>query len=443
MDLAGLFDKATRRELGAIQARKLRNLVTHARAHSPFYAQRLRNVDPDAPDLLRRLPILDKASMIENLPEILTDDRLRTVDLGMHVDGLTGDELLFDEYRVMASGGTSGTRGFYVYDRIAWVETVASMGAAAILLGMAPREPKVRAATVWAAGSAHMSARIAMSFQSPAYERLSLSAMSPAAEMVASLNDFQPDWLSCYPSIAALLAEEQMAGRLKISPQVVMTTSEQCTPGMRARIADAWGSEPFNTYAATEAGGIALECDHHGGMHLFETQVLIEVVDDDGRPVPDGEAGSRVLVTNLFNRTQPIIRFELTDIVTMAAEPCSCGRSSRRIKAIDGRSDDIMRLPDVDGTDVPVHPNHFAEAIESVGAVLAYQVTQAEDGIDVSIVASDDVAEIVTERIRANLALLKVTQTPIRVARVERIARPEGHSGKFKLVQARRNGVGR
>jgi phenylacetate-coenzyme A ligase PaaK-like adenylate-forming protein len=436
--LARVFETATRGELDALQARRLRELVAHAAVHSPFYSDALRGVDLDAPDLLGRLPTLNKELMIENLPAILTDERLREIDLGRHVDGLAGDELLFDEYRVMASGGTSGVRGLYVYDRKAWVEVLAGMGAAAILLGMAPREPKVRSATIWAAGSAHMTARIAQGFQSPAYERLSLSAMAPAADMVAALNDFQPDWLSCYPSIAALLADEQLAGRLKISPQVVMTTSEQCTPGMRARIASAWETQPFNTYAATETGGMALECDHHGGMHVYESQVILEVVDDEGRPVPDGEPGARVLVTNLCNYAQPLIRFELTDLLTVAAQPCACGRQSRRITAIEGRADDIMRLPGRGGFDVPVHPNHFAEAIESLAEVNAYQVVEGEDGIAIAIVATDDVADSVAARVQANLATLGVTQAAVRVQVVERIERPSGASGKFKLVHARR-----
>jgi phenylacetate-coenzyme A ligase PaaK-like adenylate-forming protein len=435
--LARLFEAATREDLDAIQAQRLRALVAHAREYSPFYATRLRGIDLDAPDLLRRLPTLNKASMIENLPAILTDARLREVDLAAHVDGLAGDELLLDEYRVMASGGTSGVRGFYVYDRKAWVEVAAGMGAVAFLLGLPPRLPRVRAATIWAAGSAHMSARIAMSFRSPAYTRLSLSAMAAASELVAALNDFRPDWLSGYPSVVALLAEEQIAGHLQISPRVVMTTSEQCTPGMRSRIAAAWGTEPFNTYSATEAGGMALECDHHGGMHIFESQVALEIVDDDARPVPDGEPGARVLVTNLYNQTQPLIRFELTDMVTLAAEPCPCGRPSRRITAIDGRSDDIMRLTDERGNDVPVHPNHFAEAVESVAAVSAYQVIEVADGVAITIVASEGATETVAARVRANLEPLGVAHTPIRVDQVERIARPSGASGKFKLVHAK------
>ena len=70
----------------------------------------------------------------------------------------------------------------------------------------------------------------------------------------------------------------------------------------------AWHVEPFNVYAATETGGVAAECRHHHGMHLFEDLVIPEVVDNDYRPVPLGQSGDRLLVTVLFRRTIPLIR---------------------------------------------------------------------------------------------------------------------------------------
>ena len=85
---------------------------------------------------------------------------------------------------------------------------------------------------------------------------------------------------------------------------------------------------PFDGYASTETGMLASECDRHAGMHVFEDLVHIEVVDDDGRAVPDGTAGSRMLVTNLINRTLPMIRFELTDLVTIAPGPARAGGRS-------------------------------------------------------------------------------------------------------------------
>jgi phenylacetate-CoA ligase len=420
---------------------RLRRLVEHARAKSPFHAERLRNIDIDAPDLLSRLPTMDKQLMMCELPRVLTDPRLRDLDLDRHLAGLTDDALLFGRYRIMATGGTSGTRGLFVYDRESWTEVMAMLALAPRWLGVSPGIPRPRMATVWASGPAHMTARLASSFRTPVFRRLTLAATMPIARIVAELNAFSPVWLSAYPSIAALLAEEQRAGRLTISPRVVLVSSEQCTPAMRSRIAAAWGVQPYNTYATTEGASTAVECHRHDGLHIFESHVVLEVVDADGRPVADGHPGAKVLVTNLYNHAQPLIRYEVSDLVTVTSEACACGRTTRRITSIDGRADDIMELLTLGGDPVPVHPNHFAEAIEAIAGVHAYQVTELKHGIQISAVApahgSDEIAKAITAAIRQRLEPLEVAHTPLCVRIVEQIPRPDVASGKFKLISAR------
>jgi phenylacetate-CoA ligase len=286
-----------------------------------------------------------------------------------------------------------------------------------------------------------MTARLASSFRTPVFRRLTLAATMPIARIVAELNAFSPVWLSAYPSIAALLAEEQRAGRLTISPRVVLVSSEQCTPAMRSRIAAAWGVQPYNTYATTEGASTAVECHRHDGLHIFESHVVLEVVDADGRPVADGHPGAKVLVTNLYNHAQPLIRYEVSDLVTVTSEACACGRTTRRITSIDGRADDIMELLTLGGDPVPVHPNHFAEAIEAIAGVHAYQVTELKHGIQISAVApahgSDEIAKAITAAIRQRLEPLEVAHTPLCVRIVEQIPRPDAASGKFKLISAR------
>jgi phenylacetate-CoA ligase len=419
---------------------RLRALVRHARAASPFHRERLRGLEVDAPDLLARLPTMNKQMMMRDLARVLTDPRLRDIDLDGYLQGLTGDPLLSGCYRVMATGGTSGQRGLFVYDRAGWTEVMAIFAAGPRWLGVSPRLPRPRMATIWASGPAHMTARLAASFRTPIFRRLHLTATMPLAQIVRELNAFNPEWLSSYPSIAALLADEQQAGRLHIAPRVVLVSSEQCTPAMRARIASAWGVQPYNTYATTEGSTTAVECERHHGLHIFESHVIVEVVDDDGQPVPDGQPGAKVLVTNLFNHVQPLIRYELSDLVTIAREACPCGRTTRRIQSIDGRADDIMQLRTPAGDQVPVHPNHFAEAIEAIAGIRSYQVTQQHDGIDIAIVVADrDQTKIVadvTTAIRRRLAPLGVGHAALHVRTVEQIPRPDAVSGKFKLIRA-------
>jgi phenylacetate-CoA ligase len=425
---------------------RLRALVAHARAHSPFHAERMRDLDLNAPGLLKRLPIMNKTSMMADLSRVLCDPRLRDVDLDAHLDGLSEDELLLARYRVLASGGTSGVRGLFVYDQAGWIDVVGALASAPRWLGVPPRIPRPRMATIWASGPAHMTSRLAASFRTPVYRRLQLAATMPVADMVDELNAFRPVWLSAYPSIAALLADEQQAGRLDIAPRVVLVSSEQCTAAMRALISVSWGVQPFNTYATTETGATAVECEHHSGLHLFESQVILEVVDGDGRPVPDGEQGTKILVTNLFNYVQPIIRYELTDMLTIASGPCPCGRQTRRIESIDGRTDDIMLLPGRTGQTVPVHPNQFAEAIECIAGIRAYQVTEQAHRIDITIACSGRDGAAINQAIQTGvgrrLTSLGVASIPLNVTTADAIVRPDVASGKFKLVRARPRELG-
>ncbi len=86
-------------------------------------------------------------------------------------------------------------------------------------------------------------------------------------------------------------------------------------------------------------------------MHLFDDMCIVENVDEDGAPVPPGEVGARLLVTNLFNRVVPLIRFEVSDLVAIEPEPCPCGRSLMRVRSLEGRAEEVLHMGGV-----AVHP---------------------------------------------------------------------------------------
>ena len=151
------------------------------------------------------------------------------------------------------------------------------------------------------------------------------------------------------------------------------TSSELLTPQTRQRIEAAFGVRPTDLYGTTE-GIWGCECERRDGLHLFEDMCLVENVDADGSPVPAGEPGAKLLITNLYNHDQPLIRFELTDAVAFDPEPCPCGRSLRRLRAIEGRADDVIVL---DG--VAVHPMQFAVLTADRG-VREFQVVQRASG---------------------------------------------------------------
>lgn len=431
-----------RERLLAHQRERLAALVAHASSASRFYHAHYGGPIAAADVRLSDLPPVTKAMMMERLDDFVTDPRLTRAALDAHLASLGGDDALFlGRYRVMASSGSSGRKGIYVYDRAAWSAFLTGAMRYTRFAGITPRLPRPRLAFVAAPDTKHMTRRGTASLAVGPLRSLSLSAAQPLPELTAALDAFRPDVLNGYPSALALLAHEQRAGRLRITPRVVATTSEVRTPEMLAAIRAAWGVEPFDILGLTETGITAVDCAAHRGLHVFEDRTIFEVVDADDRPVAAGTQGAKVLVTNLDNYAQPFIRFEVTDLVTASDDPCECGRTFRRITAIEGRSDDILDLPAAGGGVVRLHPIHLRSALAAAPAVAQYQIVEAEDGLDVTLAlvagtSSDAAARAVAAMLGEKLAAEGVAPLPIRVRVVERIEREHG-AGKFKLIKRR------
>ncbi len=163
-------------------------------------------------------------------------------------------------------------------------------------------------------------------------------ATLPAGEIVRCLNDTQPPALLAHTSALMLLADEQRAGRLRISPQSITATSQLLTDQDRNAVRDAFGVPPIDQFVSTE--GLVGHSEPGGAVLSFATDMCIaELVDARNRPVADGVPSAKVLLTNLHNHTQPLIRYELTDrfIRHLAA-----GDPYLRA-AVEGRADEAFR----------------------------------------------------------------------------------------------------
>jgi phenylacetate-CoA ligase len=424
------------------QQQQLGALVEHASTNSPFYRELYGGRIAARDVRLDSLPPVTKAQMMDRLDDFVTSRDLRRDALEQHLQEVgAADELFLGQYRVMASSGSSGRKGIYVYDRSAWRVFLGGALRWSAMMGLVPRFPKRRRlAQVAAPDAKHMTARGAASMSVGLFLPLRISATEPIERIVDVLNRQQPDALTGYPSVLDLLALEQLAGRLRIAPSIVSTTSEVRTPEMTARLREAWGSEPFNCLGLTETGITAADCDAHCGMHIYEDACILEVVDEDGRAVPPGTPGHKVFLTNLYNRSQPFVRFEVTDLVTVDESPCPCGRSFARIVAIEGRSDDILEMPRAGGGSIKVHPIHLRSPLAAMPAVAQYQVVQTREGLEVTLALANgadagQVRRSVEDALDDKLQSLGVIGSRIAVSVVDRIAREEG-AGKFKLIKA-------
>jgi phenylacetate-CoA ligase len=305
------------------------------------------------------------------------------------------------------------------------------------MAGTRPRVPRLKLAVIGGGSPAHMSRRGARTLDVGLHRILSLPVTLPLDELVAALNAFDPDVLNVYPSMGVLLAEEQRAGRLRLSLETMSTSSELRTPEAAARIQAAFGVRPFDLYATTEGlwGG---ECERHEGPHLFEEDVIVENVDAGGRAVPDGAPGARLLVTNLANRVQPLIRLEVSDAMTLSAARCGCGRTLRRVERVEGRTEDVIWLPGADGRPVAVVPMQFS-VVARDRDVVEFQVVQERAGLVILVVArgaAPGLEERLAASVRQRLQALGVPGVAIDVRRRDALARSAG--GKLALVVADR-----
>lgn len=426
----------TRAELAAHQSRSFEELRSFALAHSPFYRDWHKGLER-AP--LADLPVMTKATMMSHFDEIVTDRLIHLVDLQKYLEGLRDDELFHGRYWVAATSGSSGMKSVVPSNAREWTTIVTSYARANEWSGIRISPFRItRMAIVSSRSIFHQSARVGQTVESPFVRTCRLDAGEPLSNIVEALNSFRPQVLIAYASMIRMLAEEQLAGKLHIEVKGVNSASEVLTREARIRVKQAWGVAPFDVYAATESGGIAAECDRHQGMHLFEDVIIPEVVDDDYRPVPPGTTGARLLVTVLFSRTLPLIRYELTDRVCLSDQPCSCSRSFQLVAAIEGRTDDIITLQGREGGNVRIHPVVFHRVLDLLDAI-AWQVRQEDNSLRVLLVSPPDSVPraAVADHIRDAIRLAGAAPIDVLVENVPSIG--AGAGGKRPLVVAARN----
>ena len=245
-----------------------------------------------------------------------------------------------------------------------------------------------RRAVVSSLKMTHMSSLVARTVGDFLMPTLQLDATEGLKEIVKKLNNFNPHTLVGYASMIHILAEEQLSGNLNINPSIVFSSSEVLTRDMRSKIEKAFGKTLFNEYASTEAGSLAGECQYHTGLHLLEDQVYVEVVDKNNQLVPNGAFGEKLLITVLFNKTQPLIRYELSDSIKLSSTSCPCGRPYVLVEDIQGRSEDFLYFDSL-GERITVHPNKIQEIMEFVPTT-SWQVILKGNKLDVLLAGLND-----------------------------------------------------
>ena len=437
-------DDWTRGRLEDFQAERLRRLRQHALRHSRHFADRFRGIEV-AP--LAELPPLTKSELMASWDRVVTSPELSLNSVTQqlrNIETAGGDpgRPWKGRWWMAATAGSTGERAVFVWDRSEWTAILSSYARVNDWSGVkvGPRR-RLPTAIVSTRNPAHQSAVVGASLRNPLVPTLRLDATQPIDQIVEALNNFSPRLLVCYASMLAPLAEAQLTGSLRIRPEKVITASEeQLAPARQAAI-DAWGVRVINTYAATETATIASMC-WHGSMHVYEDFVVVEPVDNDYQLVPDGQIADRLLVTVLFSRTLPLLRYELTDSVCLSTTPCPCGSPFKVLESVAGRTEATLQMSGADGGLVSVRPGVFHNAIEPV-AVHGWQLEQTDTGVTIRVVDPDQ--HVDDKRFARDLQVALTAagvsaDVTVEVERVRRLAR--NSLGKAPLIVGRRGSIG-
>ena len=362
----------SREQLLKSQQKRLQALVRYARKHSPFYESLYRDIGAEF--RFAELPAVSKPELMADFDRVVTDRRVTR----KRVDAFTEDlehvgRMLDGKYLVFKTSGSTGNPALVLYDK-----TCIAVSSAIAAFRTFARQEDYRAflrhgkktAGVFADHGFYLACGMSryLQLKMPGRQtKLTVDVNAPEEKIVLELNDFAPAMLSGYPSNLALLADCE---DLQIRPDVVITGGELLTDAVRRKLADKFGCYVQTHYSCTEAGEIACECAE-GHLHINEDWVILEPVDQDNRPVGYGVLSDKVLVTNLANRIQPFIRYELTDRIVVHNEPCPCGKNTLWLE-IEGRTDDTLCFEN----GVKVAPMSLYKILEEVQSIRRFQLVQ-------------------------------------------------------------------
>ncbi len=372
------------RQLEQLQLSRLRTSVRLAYERVPLFRQRMteRALNPDHLRTLRD---------IAELPFTVKDDLRATYPFGLFAVPM--DEIV----RLHASSGTTGKPIVVAYTRgdlEVWSEV---MVRAFVACGLS-RADIVQNAYGYGLFTGGLGAHYGA-------EALGATVIPISGgntdRQIMLMNDFGVTALCCTPSYFLHLLER--ANELNLRPpklRVGIFGAEPWSEAMRQRIERESGIRAHDIYGLSEiiGPGVAIECGHQSGLHLFEDHFLPEIIDPQtGQSLPDGQEGELVLTT-LSKQAMPMIRYRTRDITALIPEPCACGRTIRRMHRICRRSDDMFIIRGVN-----VFPAQVESALLAAEGVLPhYQIVLTrEKGLDRMAVRVEVTPEVFSDQVRA------------------------------------------
>lgn len=406
--------KFSREEIEAYQRKELRGLLDYAVERSPFYRDLYHDLYHGQIEVFPSLPIINKEIMMDHFSSLntcgLARDEVMAFALQKERDkDYTG--YFKDEYVVGLSSGTSGNKGIYITPkamtkRLPFVFLARS--------GISLKNLPFRILfllRVFSQGFADIRA--------PFLFLKYMSTMTEVDEIIDALNTGRINILMAPPSMLRILLPER--NRIRTSIDTVVSYAEVLTAEDKQRFRVGFGAKVIEIYQASE-GQLGSACKH-GSLHINEDLVYVELYDANGDPVTEpGTTAARMIVTNLVNQAQPLIRYEMNDLIVLG-EPCSCGSAFRVIDHVIGRHDDVLYFTNKEGKLQHVFPDLFSRfIITESDQIREFQVIQTEQALRILIDCPDDpetqkeIREALMKRIPEELSYFGIETVELAIA---------------------------
>ncbi len=428
------LESMSREKIDELQLQRVQRVLKRVYENVPLYRRKFDDAGFD-PDSVRGLDDLRR------VPFTVKDDLRSAYPFGMFATPMR------DIVRVHSSSGTTGqitVVGYTRRDIDTWSDLMARTYASA---GATPDD--VVQVTY---GYGLFTGGLGAHYGSERLGALTIPVSGGNTKrQVQILKDFGVTVLACTPSYALLIAETAMDMGIDVRDlplRVGVFGAEPWSDSMRKQIEHAMGITAIDIYGLSEVmgPGVAAECVHQQGLHVFEDHFLIEIVDSQTlEPVPDGEYGE-VVFTTLTKEGIPVIRYRTRDISRIIPEPCVCGRTFRRMERVTGRSDDMLIIRGVN-----VFPSQIEQVLGSIQGVAPHYLVVlsrkgALDHVEVQVEVSpefrfDEVRELerLQKRVKAEIESALAVSIDVKLVEPKTIARSEG---KAKRVLDMRDELG-
>jgi phenylacetate-CoA ligase len=411
---------SSREQLDAYRDERIRAVVRTAFERSTFYRRLFRDAGLTPDDIrgaqdLSKLPLLTKDVVRSHGAELLTANGPARDWRHGHTSGTTGSPLSLWYDRMTCVVNDAADRRQKLWGGMKdgdWI---------GVLLGRVIVPIDEEHPPFWRVNRVHR--QIWFSSFHMKEENLDL--------FVAEMRHRRLRFLEGYPSTLFILAQHLIRRGQELPMTAVFTSSETLHAVQRETIEAAFGCRPYDFYGHAERAIFATECEHHDGKHLAEEYGYTEVVDGEGRAVPDGEPGYLV-GTSLHNMAMPMIRYRAGDVSRILREPCACGRTLRRIAGVTTKAEDIIVTPD----GRMISPSVLTHPFKPFPQILKSQLVQDRyDHVLVKIVPSNDFTPGDQQVLISEIAMRLGPGVKVDVQLVDDI--PAEASGKFRWIISR------